>query len=93
VYGKHVFKLGKQAIAYILYPAALSFMFSVAVFLPFEINSPGAVCIAVGAGLFLVSDSILANTRFFRITKWKDRFVMYLYYPAVYLLAVSAFYL
>lgn len=93
IYGKYISKLGKKLPAYAAYPAALSLMFSVAVMLYFQLPGLGSACIAVGAGLFLISDSILANTQFCSNSFVKDRLVMYLYYPAVYLLAVSAFYL
>lgn len=68
-------------------------MFSIAFMLPWSLKNAGAVCIAVGAGLFVLSDSLLAGNTFGAVTVMKDHLVMYLYYPAVYLLAISAFYI
>ncbi len=90
---RYVPTLGRRLVPFAVYPAVLALMFSVAVMLPFSLNSAGAVCIAVGAGLFVISDSILADTTLGTVTQVKDRMIMYLYYPAVYLLAVSAFYM
>lgn len=78
---------------YILYASALMLMVSVALILPFTVKNPGAVCIATGAVLFIISDSLLAKNTFNSPDKLRDRLVMYLYYPAVYLIAVSAFYI
>lgn len=89
---RYVPTLAKRLAPFTAYAAALVFMFSVAAMLPFALKNAGSVCIAAGAGLFLLSDSILAGNTLGIVTKIKDRLVMYLYYPAVYLLAVSAFY-
>lgn len=92
LYWKYILKLGKKIPAYAAYPAALSLMFSMAVFTLIQRPGAGTLCLALGAGLFLISDSILADAQLRSNSFWKDRLVMYLYYPAVYLLAVSAFY-
>lgn len=92
-YWRYVPSLKGRLVPFTAYPAVLVFMFSVAAMLPFTLGSAGSVCLAAGAGLFVLSDSVLADTTLGSITKVKDRMVMYLYYPAVYLLAVSAFYM
>lgn len=93
LFWRYVPTLGSRLIPFAVYPAVLTLMISIAVMLPFALNSAGAICIAVGAGLFGISDSVLADTTLGTVTQVKDRMVMYLYYPAVYLLAVSAFFM
>jgi len=93
LFWRYVPTLGSRLIPFAVYPAVLALMFSIAAMLPFVLNSAGAVCIAVGAGLFVISDSILADTTLGTVTQVKDRLIMYLYYPAVYLLAISAFFM
>ena len=86
-------QLGIQSIPFMIYAAILISMFSVAVLLPHSIGGIGSVLLAAGAGLFTVSDLILAWNTLGSYHKQRDRMVLYLYYPAVYLLAVSVFYL
>jgi len=88
---KYVSKLGKQLPVFLAYPAILIAMFSIAVILPFTLKSVGSLCIAVGAGMFVASDLLLASNTLATSSKIRDRMVLYLYFPAVYLLAVSAF--
>jgi uncharacterized membrane protein YhhN len=85
--------LGKRLVPFTVYPAVLIIMFSIAMLLPFSLGSVGSVFLAVGAGLFAVSDVILAGNTLGDYSKTKDRAVLYLYYPAVYFLAVSVFYM
>ena len=90
---KFVPTLGNRVVPFTIYPAVLMIMFSIAMMLPFALGSVGSVLLAVGAGLFAISDVILAGNTLGDFSKVKDRVVLYLYYPAVYLLAVSVFYM
>jgi uncharacterized membrane protein YhhN len=83
---------GIKSIPFMIYAAVLLVMFSIAALLPYSIGGIGAVLLAAGASLFTVSDLILAWNTLGSYHKIRDRLVLYLYYPAVYLLAVSVFY-
>ena len=85
--------LGKRAAAFLLYPAILITMFSLAVLLPFSLNNIGTVFIAVGAGLFAISDMILGLNTLGKFSGIKARFVIYLYYSGIFLLSASTFYM
>lgn len=85
--------LGKRAAAFLFYPSVLIAMFSLAVLLPFSLNNIGAVCIAIGAGLFAISDMILGLNTLGTFSVLKEKFVFYLYYSGIYLLAVCTFYM
>ncbi|HEX2985886.1 MAG TPA: lysoplasmalogenase [Caproiciproducens sp.] len=93
IFWKYLPGMGNRTVPCTIYAVVLAFMFSVAAMLPFAVFNAGTVCIAAGAGLFVLSDSILADSLMGTATKRKDHLVMDLYYPAVYLLAVSVFYL
>ena len=93
LFWRYIPSLGSRFVPFAVYSAVLALMFSIAFMLPWSLKNAGAVCIAVGAGLFVLSDSLLAGNTFGAVTVMKDHLVMYLYYPAVYLLAISAFYI
>ncbi len=86
-------KLGKHFIIYAAHAAVLALMFSIAVTLPFQVEKTGATCIAVGAASLLASNLLLSWYRSDPVSLVRRRLVLYFYYPAVYLLAVSEFYL
>ncbi|MBE6822464.1 lysoplasmalogenase family protein [Caproiciproducens sp. LBM24188] len=75
------------------YALALAFMVSMALLLPFSVYLSGTILLAVGAVLFLISDTMLAQNTFGKPVQWRDRLLMAFYYSAVYLMAVSTFYL
>ena len=93
LFWRYIPSFGSRLVPFAVYSAVLALMFSIAFMLPWSLKNTGAVCIAVGAGLFVLSDSLLAGNTFGAVTVMKDHLVMYLYYPAVYLLAISAFYM
>ena len=93
LFWRYIPSLGSRFVPFAVYSAVLALMFSIAFMLPWSLKNAGAVCIAIGAGLFVLSDSLLADNTFGAVTVMKDHLVMYLYYPAVYLLAISAFYI
>jgi Predicted membrane protein len=92
-FGRYLKKPFRQRGLFAAYAAVLVLMLSIAAVLPFVLKTPGATCIAVGAVLFFVSDSLLAANTFGTPNRFRDRLLMYFYYPAVYLLAISAFYM
>ena len=89
-YWEYLPVLGNRKVPLFLYPAALMAMASLALALPFLRPGPASVCLAAGAACFSVSDLILADgiVRGKKSSR-RDHWVMHLYEPAVYLIALS----
>ena len=94
LYRRHLKSFGAQSIGLSIYLLILLCMVSTAISLPFAVNSLGAWIVLSGALLFVSSDLILgASIVTGRKSGWKDKAIMLLYEPAVFLLALSPFYI
>lgn len=74
---------------FLLYPAVLMAMASIAALLPWRIGTQ-ATTIALGGILFTVSDIMVAKGVFGRLSPAMDKLALALYYLAVYALALGA---
>ena len=94
LYRRHLKSFGVQSIGLSIYLLILLCMVSTAISLPFAVNSLGAWIVLSGALLFVSSDLILgASIVTGGKSGWKDKAIMLLYEPAVFLLALSPFYI
>ena len=82
-------RLGTLRVPVLLYAAALTAMAWQALERYAALGTAAALAAAVGAGLFVVSDAVLAWERFVRRSRWSGAVVMATYYAAQWLIARS----
>jgi uncharacterized membrane protein YhhN len=73
-----------------IYTAALCFMTSQAIARNSQHHSKSSLLAAIGAVLFLISDTLLAYDRFVFVFRFSDAMILSTYYAAQYLIALSA---
>jgi len=73
-----------------IYAGALSFMTAQAIARNLQQRSTGSLFAAIGAVLFLISDTLLAYDRFLTPFEASNAVILATYYPAQYFIALSA---
>ena len=82
--------LANMKLPVVVYVAAIVFMTWQALGLHSVYRQPNSLKMALGAVLFMISDSIIAYSRFIEDFRWSQVFILTLYWLAIYLLARAA---
>ncbi len=82
-------KSGKLVVPVGIYSLVLMLFFWQAAGRAVYLSGNSAMDALLGAGLFVVSDSLLAYNKFVKFSKWAELFILITYWAALYFIALS----